>query len=117
MRYIKFLFLLVLLVFSVMFFTQNNDTLSQGLSLVLDIPSVVTLHSVLLPFGVLLSFAFVAGALLTLLYFAVDKFRTMSTMREYRTRMSSLEQELNSLRNMPITEEQSYSEVKEEENA
>ena len=116
MRFIKVLFLLFLFVFSILFFSQNNDVLLQELQLVLNIPYVATLHSIPLPFGVIVLAAFTAGCLLTIVYFAVDKFRSASKLRECRTRMASLEQELNSLRNMPIQEDQPYSEVKEEEN-
>ncbi|BDQ32687.1 LapA family protein [Pseudodesulfovibrio portus] len=115
MRFIKVLFLLFLFVFSIFFFTNNSATLTQELQLVLDIPYVATLHSIPLPFGFIVLVAFTAGCLLTIVYFAVDKFRSASKLRECRTRMASLEQELNSLRNMPIDEAQPYSEVKEEE--
>ncbi|MEZ7195683.1 DUF1049 domain-containing protein [Pseudodesulfovibrio karagichevae] len=118
MRFIKVLFLLALFVFSILFFSQNNDVLLQNLTLILDIPYVATLHSIPLPFGVLILTAFVAGCLLTMIYFAVDKFRGVAKLKECRTRMASLEQELNSLRNMPISEAPSFSstETKEEEN-
>jgi hypothetical protein len=118
MRFIKVLFLLALFVFSIFFFSQNNDVLLQELTLILDIPYVATLHSIPLPFGFLILLAFVAGSLLTLIYFAVDKFRSIAKLKECRTRMASLEQELNSLRNMPISEEPSYAssvETQEEE--
>ncbi|MFH1915220.1 LapA family protein [Pseudodesulfovibrio pelocollis] len=109
MRFIKVLFLLALFVFSILFFSQNNDVLLQGLTLKLEIPYAMTLHSIPLPFGVLILAAFVAGALLTMVYFAIDKFRAGSKLRECKTRMASLEQELNSLRNMPINEARPYS--------
>ena len=108
MRFIKVLFLLALFVFSILFFSQNNDVLLQGLTLKLEIPYAMTLHSIPLPFGVLILAAFVAGALLTMVYFGVDKIRMGSKFRECKTRMASLEQELNSLRNMPISESQPY---------
>lgn len=117
MRFIKVLFLLALFVFSILFFSQNNDSLLQGLTLTLDIPYVATLHSIPLPLGVLILAAFVAGSLLTMIYFVVDKFRACSKLKECKTRMASLEQELNSLRNMPISEDQPYAETKEEDNA
>ena len=117
MRFIKVLFLLFLFVFSILFFSQNSGTLLQDLQLILDIPYVATLHSIPLPFGVIILAAFTAGCLLTIVYFAVDKFRSASKLKECRTHMASLEQELNSLRNMPIDEAQPYSEVKEEETA
>lgn len=117
MRFIKVLFLLALFVFSILFFSQNNDALLQALTLKLDIPYVATLHSIPLPLGFLILTAFVAGCVLTMVYFAVDKFRSSAKLKECRTRMASLEQELNSLRNMPINEEQPFSETKEEEQA
>ena len=116
MRFIKVLFLLVLFVFSILFFSQNNATLLQDLTLILDIPYVATLHSIPLPFGFLILLAFVLGALMSLVYFAVDKFKTSAKLKECRTRMASLEQELNSLRNMPISEDRSYSDMKDEGN-
>ncbi|MUM78259.1 DUF1049 domain-containing protein [Pseudodesulfovibrio sp. F-1] len=109
MRFVKVLFLLALFVFSILFFSQNNDVLLQALTLKLDIPYAMTLHSIPLPFGVLILAAFVAGALLTMVYFAIDKFRSGAKLRECKTRMASLEQELNSLRNMPINEVRPYS--------
>lgn len=105
MRFVKVLFLLALFVFSILFFSQNNDVLLQELTLKLEIPYAMTLHSVPLPFGVLILAAFVAGALLTMVYFGIDKVRAGSKLKECKTRMASLEQELNSLRNMPISEE------------
>jgi len=119
MRFIKVLFLLALFVFSILFFSQNNDVLLQELTLKLEIPYAMTLHSIPLPFGVLILAAFVAGSLLTLIYFVVDKVRASSKLKECKTRMASLEQELNSLRTMPISEDQPYGgtdEKKEDEN-
>ncbi len=108
MRFIKVLFLLALFVFSILFFSQNNDTLLQALTLKLEIPYAMTLHSIPLPFGVLILAAFVAGSILTMFYFGVDKVRSAARLKECKTRMASLEQELNYLRNMPINESQPY---------
>jgi len=108
MRFIKVIFLLILFVFSILFFSQNNDVLLQALTLKLEIPYAMTLHSIPLPFGVLILAAFVCGSLLTMFYFVADKFRAGSRLRECKTRLASLEQEVNSLRNMPITESQPY---------
>ncbi|MBI9078226.1 MAG: LapA family protein [Pseudodesulfovibrio sp.] len=115
MRFIKVLLLLALFVFSILFFTQNDDALLQELTLKLDIFSITTLHSIPLPLSVLILASFVAGSILTMFYFVVDKFRATSRLKECKTRMASLEQEVNSLRNMPITEDQPYAE--KEENA
>jgi len=113
MRFIKVLFLLALFVFSILFFTQNDDVLLQELTLKLDIFSITTLHSIPLPLSVLILASFVAGSILTMCYFVVDKFRASSKLKECKTRMASLEQEVNSLRNMPISEDQPYAETEE----
>lgn len=117
MRFIKVLLLLALFVFSILFFSNNIEILSQSLTLKLDIPLVAVFHSIPLPLGFLILASFVAGSLLTLIYFVVDKYRSCSRLRECKTRMASLEQELNSLRTMPINEDQPYTEIKEDDNA
>ncbi len=117
MRFIKVLFLLALFVFSILFFSQNNDVLLQSLTLKLDIPYVSTLHSIPLPLGFLILASFVAGSLLTIVYFVVDKIRACSKLKECKTRMASLEQELNSLRNMPISQDQPFTDPKEDDKA
>lgn len=105
MRYIKVLLLIALFVISILFFSQNNEILAQSLVLRLDIPYIAELRSVPLPFYFLVLGGFVVGAVLTLLYFLAEKIKAAKQLRECRTRMASLEQELNSLRNMPLNEE------------
>mgnify|MGYP000577920777 CR=1 FL=1 len=105
MRYLKVVFLALFFVISILFFSQNNEVLSQALVLRLSVPYVTDLHSVPLPLYLLVLGGFLFGAVLTLLYLAADKIRAVKQLRECRTRMAGLEQELNSLRNMPITEE------------
>lgn len=107
MKYIKVIFLVAFFVVSIMFFSQNNDTLAQSLVLKLNVPYGPQLHSLPLPFFMLVLGGFLCGALLSMIYFLVDKFSAARKLKECRTRMASLEQELNSLRNMPIIEEAS----------
>lgn len=112
MRYLKVIILAFFFVISILFFSQNNEILSQALVLKLTIPYVADLRSIPLPLYLLVLGGFLCGALLTLLYLAADKIRSAGQLRECRTRMAGLEQELNSLRTMPITEKP-YSPVAE----
>lgn len=105
MRYLKVIFLALFFVLSILFFSQNNEILSQALVLKLTIPYVADLRSIPLPLYLLVLGGFLFGAVLTLIYLAMEKIRAAKQLRECRTRMAGLEQELNSLRNMPITEE------------
>ena len=113
MRYVKVLFLALFFVISILFFSQNNEILSQALVLKLTIPYVADLRSIPLPLYLLVLGGFFFGAVLALIYLAADKVRSAKQLRECRTRMAGLEQELNSLRNMPITEEPYTSPVSE----
>ncbi|WP_243546292.1 LapA family protein [Pseudodesulfovibrio tunisiensis] len=115
MRFVKVLFLVLLFVLSILFFNQNDAFLSQANQLVLDIPYIASFKSVPLPYYLIVLIAFAAGSILTMLYFLADKFRGSAKLKECRTRMASLEQELNSLRTMPINDDPSLPATSEEE--
>lgn len=112
MRYIKFLVLIVAFVVSMLFFVQNTQMLSQGVSLTLDV-KYATYQSMELPLYLVILCAFAVGALLSMIYFLGDKIRLSSQLRSCKSRMKGLETELNSLRNMPL-EEESYAAPQEE---
>ncbi|GAB7022831.1 LapA family protein [Salidesulfovibrio brasiliensis] len=116
MRYLKVLALIILFVVSILFFSQNNQILAQSLVLKLDVPYIAELRSVPLPFYFLVLGGFVIGAILTMLYFLCEKLKSAKQLRDCRTRMNSLEQELNSLRNMPLNEEPMSGSSEEGEN-
>lgn len=105
MRYLKVLVLAVFFVISILFFSQNNEILTQSLVLKLDIPYIAELRSIPLPLYLLVLGGFLFGSLLTLAYLAGDKIKAAKQLRECRSRMNGLEQELNTLRTMPLTDE------------
>lgn len=113
MRFIKVLFLILLFVVSMVFFVQNTETLSQGIQLKLDF-KYVEYYSVKLPEYLLILGAFALGGLLTLVYFLIDKIRTSRQLKHCRSQLDALQQELNSLRNLPL-ESQGYGAGDEEE--
>jgi len=103
MRFLKVLGLVLLFLISMMFFIQNTEILSQEMSLHLNfyIGDYVA-KSRPLPFYFLLLAAFAIGAVLVLLFFIMDKMRMGKQLKECRSQRDSLEQEVNSLRNLPL---------------
>jgi putative membrane protein len=103
MRYLKVLSLVALFFVSMLFFVQNTDVLVQTLTLQLELFSWKA-TSAPVPHYLLILLAFVAGAILPLLYFMCEKIRLSKELRTARKTIQQQEEELNSLRNMPIQE-------------
>ncbi|MFP4168941.1 MAG: lipopolysaccharide assembly LapA domain-containing protein [Desulfonatronovibrionaceae bacterium] len=103
MRFVKIIVFVAIFFFSMLFFVQNTDVLSQTLSLRLNLFETEFISKEF-PFYLLVLIAFAVGALLTVAYFFVEKFRTTRQIRQYRHKVANLEKELNSLRNMPLEE-------------
>lgn len=92
MRYLKYVLLILLVGFALIFFFQNVAALSQSISIKIDLyqwqwssPDV--------PFYVLTIAGFVIGALLTVIFFVVDRLRMGCQVKEQRTKAARLEQE------------------------
>ncbi|MBN2141357.1 MAG: LapA family protein [Desulfovibrionaceae bacterium] len=107
MRYLKIVLLVLFFVISMIFFIQNNDILSQKIVLGLNV-LFLDLHSAEMPLYFMILAAFLLGAILTTAHFLVEKLRLSNQLRTCRARLSGLEEEVNSLRNLPL-DEQSYS--------
>ncbi|WP_462325004.1 LapA family protein [Desulfoplanes sp.] len=103
MRYLKVLCLVALFFVSMLFFVQNTDVLVQTLTLQLGLFSW-HVTSAPVPHYLLILLAFVAGAILPLVYFMCEKIRLTRELRVARKTIKQQEEELNSLRNMPIEE-------------
>lgn len=103
MRFLKVLGLVLLFLISMMFFIQNTEILSQEMSLHLNFyigDYVATSRP--LPFYFLLLAAFAIGAVLVLLFFVMDKMRMGKQLKECTSERERLEEEVNSLRNLPL---------------
>jgi len=107
MRYIKFLFLVLVFVISMLFFVQNTQSLSQPLSLILDL-KFQTFKSIELPLYTVILLSFALGGVLATVFFMFDKIRMAAQLHSCKSRMNGLEKELNSLRNAPL-EQKGYS--------
>lgn len=103
MRYLKVLALVVLFFLSMVFFIQNTPELSKEVTLSIELFNYKFMSQPL-PYYLLILIAFAAGSVLCLLYFMADKVRLSGQLRACRTRMANLEQEVNSLRNLPLDE-------------
>lgn len=106
MRYIKVLLLTLFFFISMVFFIQNNAVLSNLLSLRIEL---FDLHLVSreMPFYLIVLISFVVGSIFSLSYFLGEKIRLSRELKAANAKLADLEQEVNSLRNLPL-EEESY---------
>ncbi|MDK2957565.1 MAG: hypothetical protein PWQ57_3063 [Desulfovibrionales bacterium] len=115
MRFIKVLLLIIFIFLALLFVAQNSQTLDQSIQVRLDL-YFWKFMSVPLSFVLLSALAFLVGAVFSLLFFLCEKMRLSTQLKSCLSRMAGLEQELNSLRNLPI-EEQPYSSSGDESGA
>ncbi len=112
MRFIKVLLLVLFIFLALLFVAQNSEVLEQTIQLKLNL-HFWKYMSVPLSLVLLLAAAFVVGALFSLVFFVTEKMRLGAALKSCRSRMAGLEQELNSLRNLPL-EERNYASGAEE---
>jgi putative membrane protein len=106
MRFIKVLLLVIFIFLALLFVAQNSEVLAKTLQVQLDLYFWKGLSQPM-PVILLIGAAFLLGALFSMVFFISEKMRLGSRLKDCRSRMAGLEQELNSLRNLPL-EEQSY---------
>ena len=103
MRFLKALWLTVFFFFSLIFFIQNNDVLSQKMSLKLDFYYFDYIWTnTAVPFFFVVLVAFVAGALVTLGYLVMDRMRLKMDLSRCRRVVRKQEKELKKLRAIPL---------------
>jgi len=108
MRYLKFLVLLLLFVVSMLFFVQNNQPLSTTVQLELNVVAA-QFYSLPLPLYLLVLGGFLVGALVCLAFFLFDRIRMGLELKALRTRYASLEDEVLSLRTIPLNQSHNQS--------
>ncbi len=101
MRYFKVLFLVILFFLSMVFFVQNKKILTANLDLQFQLFNW-SWFSTTVPIYLFLLIFFVLGAILTLLYFIIERIKQTRELKQCRRHIQSLEKELNSLRNLPL---------------
>lgn len=101
MRYVKMLLLLVIFFLTVVMLAQNMAALSAPLALTLTLFEVQLFALDYPVYLYMLSLA-VAGGILCTLYFLCEKIRLSRDLSRSRKKIEDLEQEVNSLRNLPL---------------
>jgi len=101
MRYVKFLALLAFFVLTMTVFAQNMEALKAvvPVSLVLGGYSCFALEQ---PVYFLLLAAFFLGGISAVFFFFLERMRLSKELNRCRGRMATLEQEVNSLRTLPL---------------
>jgi lipopolysaccharide assembly protein A len=109
MRYIKVLLLTLFFFVSMVFFIQNNEVLSKLLVLKLEL---LDLHFISreLPFYLIVLLSFVVGSIFSMSYFLIEKVRLSKELKAANAKLAALEQEVTSLRNLPL-EDEPYSSI------
>jgi uncharacterized integral membrane protein len=92
------------MVLLIVFLFQNYEAFLSATTLELRLPALQPLTSKPIPlYGLILGSVF-GGGLLTALYLGLSNFRLRRTLRSAQRQNDSLQEELNSLRNLPITD-------------
>ncbi len=104
MRYLKVLLLTLFFFVSMVFFIQNNEMLSNELVLKLELFDM-SFVSRELPFYLIVLLSFVVGSVFSMSYFLAEKIRLAHELKSSKAKLAALEQEVTSLRNLPLEEE------------
>jgi uncharacterized integral membrane protein len=105
MRYLKVLIVTCLFFICIIFFVQNTGSLSESLSLRFHLFGL-DWNSSPAPIYTFILVAFVIGVIVSMLYFLFEKIRQGKELKRARVQISELEEELQSLRNMPLEQEE-----------
>jgi lipopolysaccharide assembly protein A len=102
MKHLKFLLAIALMLLVIIVLVQNHVTMSTQVSFRLDLLSLHLKTSSLSLYYVV-TIAFVLGILVSAVYGILERFHLKKKIRMVTKELSDKEQELNSLRNLPIT--------------
>ena len=114
MKHLKFIVAIVILLAVLIIIVQNDDALSKSVVFKLNLLSIHWKSSAISIYYIV-TVAFLFGVLITGLYGIIERFRLKKEIRLLTTASEAKERELNSLRNLPITEEPAEEEVESSE--
>ena len=100
-KYLKPLLYLFLVVIVLAFFSENNETLSQSIVLRFD-AYFIKWKSIPIHLYLVILVSFLVGGLFTVAYLFGERMRMKGKVKESKRQQEILEEELNSLRNMPL---------------
>ena len=95
MRYVKVFLIVMLFFFVMLFFVQNQTSLSQTMTLKLDLMVIPTFESMPVPFYSLLLVGFLLGGLCCLFMLIWDRLSISARLMVHSMRSKTLEKDLN----------------------
>ncbi|MFP4213733.1 MAG: lipopolysaccharide assembly LapA domain-containing protein [Desulfohalobiaceae bacterium] len=104
MRYFKVLLIVALFFVCMVFFVQNTGVLVSKLRIKFELFGLDWISDAV-PIYIFILLAFVVGALVTMLYLLLERIRQGREIKYYRQQIRKLQEEINSLRTMPLEEE------------
>jgi uncharacterized integral membrane protein len=104
MKTVKVVLLAIIFIFLLLSLFQNYNALLTTTTLELNLFGPLQLRSTPIPLYVLILGSLFLGVLVTAFYFGMGSFRSRRKLRSLRKQNYTLQEELNSLRNLPITD-------------
>ena len=104
MKPVKWVVLLLLIVLLIAFLIQNIDAILAPTTFEFRLFGLLHVSSKPIPLYALILGSIFGGGLMTAIYLGVGNFRLRGSLRSLQRQNSGLQEELNSLRNLPITE-------------
>ena len=104
MKHVKFMLAIILMLVVVILIVQNHEALSTKVSFRVSFFSY-HVESSMMSVYYIITISFLFGVIISGTYGIIERFRLMKALKSLRTSSQEKEQELNSLRNLPITSE------------
>jgi uncharacterized integral membrane protein len=104
MKHVKFMLAIILMLLVVILIVQNHEAMSTKVSFRVSFFSF-NLQSSMMSVYYIITISFLFGVIISGTYGIIERFRLMKALKTLRASSQEKEQELNSLRNLPITSE------------
>jgi len=114
MKHLKFILAIVIMLIVVVIIVQNSDALSKAVVFKINFFGLQW-QSFSVSLYYIVTIAFLFGVLTTGLYGMIERFRLKKQIKILASASAAKDQELNSLRNLPITTEETSPEESPEE--
>ena len=102
MKHVKFMLAIVLMLVVVILIVQNHEAMSTKVSFRVSFFSFQAESSMMTVYYIV-TISFLFGVIISGLYGIIERFRLMKAIKLLRATSQEKDQELNSLRNLPIT--------------
>jgi hypothetical protein len=104
MKPLKVVVSLLVVILLIAFLFQNYTAFLATTTLEFRLPGLLNFSSMPIPLYGLILFSIFLGGVVAALYIGLGNFRLRSVLRSLKRQNNSLQEELKSLRNLPITE-------------